>query len=248
MWAGACHSELVKEAFRTWFSPSSVWYPVIKLKSWGLMESVVPLPARPPFWSFFLISVPLSGSIDAHSTITKSYPGRTNLSMVTLPSRRRLSPVTGGTRTSHYTLNISLGFWRNISSPGLGFCVMGWFLLLCSSFFLVLLRAVLKNLLYVMLFLECFPFTQPLPIISLSWSLLQKCVCAPIEECTPCLHMPVHNSPSRLALSWTHAKTSGSLEEKICGITKMSDSYPTKNDSTPGLPDIPTPTQADGRL
>lgn len=111
------------------------------------MQSVVPLPARPPFWSFFLISVPLSGSIDAHSTITKSYPGiqRTDLSKVTLPSRRPLSPVTCGTRMSHYTLNISLGFWRNISSPGLGFCVMDWFLLLCSPFFLILLRMVLKN-------------------------------------------------------------------------------------------------------
>lgn len=128
MWAGACHSELVKEVFRTRFSPSSVWYPVIKLRSQDLMQSVVPLPARPPFWSIFLISVPLSGSTDAHSTITKSYPGiqRTDLSKVTLPSRRPLSPVTCGTRMSYYTLNIGLGFWRNISSPGLGFCVMGW--------------------------------------------------------------------------------------------------------------------------
>lgn len=186
MWTGAWHSELVKEVFRTWFSPSSMWCPVIKLRSQDLMESVVPLPARPPFWSFFLRSVPLSGSIDAHSTITKSYPGiqRTDLSKVTLPSRRPLSPVTGGTRMSHYTLNISLGFWRNISSPGLRFCVMDWFHLLCSSFFLILVRMVLKNPSTCDSILGVFPIHSTFACHFIVLSLLQKCLCAPIEECT----------------------------------------------------------------
>lgn len=212
MWSGACQSELVKEVFRTWFSPSSMWYLVIKLRSWVLMENVVPLPTRLPFWSFFLISVPLSGSIGAPNTVTRSYP---EIQRTELSSKRPLSPVTGGTRMSHYTLNIGLGFWRNISSPGLVFCVMGWFLLLCSPFFLILLRAVLTQEPSTCdAILGVFPIQSDFARHFIVLKFTSKvCLCSNRRMHPPPPHAS-HNPPPRLALSWTRMKTSGSLEEK----------------------------------